>query len=1699
MNSIYPLLKFTNSVDPDNDSISYEVQLSFDIPISLFDPNAKISFSSGSIKQGDMETFWKVNIPLTENTCYDWKIIATDEHGLKTESDINSFYVNLSNNAPLCPELKAPVFNSEIQVQSVNLIVENVPNPDTDNDTVYYNFEIDISRNFDSPDKIVSGLLSEGTDGFTSWSVSNLSDNQKYFWRAKATDVSTDSEWVYGEFIVNLENDVPSIPTFKNPGNLSQVETLIPILEANPSLDVDKDVLSYQFEIYDDKSLNNRIEFGNSNFPSYQLNQTLNDKTFYYWRVKTVDAHGFESNWSAVGRFFVKDNLINDPPQIKILEPSKDIITNKNTFDITWEDLDMDSNATVTLYYTQTKWQAGVIITSGIEEDADGENDCFNWDISAVGDGSYYVYVEISDGNETVTSYSQNVLTVDKAKPVVSAFPPGGIYIANQNVQLSVNETAEIYYTTDGSEPNLTSVRYSNPIEISDLTTLKFIARDSAGNLSTVKTEDYIVGAKTNVQLSDVPDWTPNISPSWTWTEPSGLPNFEGYAICLDSEPEVFTTETSYTAPPLSEGNHTFSVKVKYAGIFGEISTDEFGIDTTPPLLESVVINNGEAGTTDRSITLNINHNNDGVAGSGIQSTLVKIDNGEFTDLTGNTLTLPETIGLHTVSVKLIDNVGLESEIKSDNIILASVLNKISGTSSNGDKAILTDLMSNFKVTANIINNGFIFENIPEGLYGLVVENANSIAAYKGRISLFGSSNFNAGEITISNELGGITGIVTQNDLPQTDMDVSLCVNLGQGYFLPIKKAVSDIYGSYDMQNIPAGLYCLKSQNKNLSFIESNPLQVVKINALETINAEIIIGGVNLSGVVNTSEIILKVFNEQLLSWETLTNTDSYSLGLPNGNYTLIAKSIYKYLEPLLFSIEGLPVTKNLNFIDKQFSILGSVLNAETIIVDNDEPFLRKSLQLYSNNNRYILPVSNEITSSGLIKTYDDSVNNENWILCLIADDFGKDIHSINLVPASITAQAYSIVNAGGKISGIITYKGEPYQKPIALLYNSSDELIGRCEGSFYGEYFFKNVPPASDYKIKATLFGVEETFEVNSIELLEGENKTNVNLNIGDNTPPVIVAQSNIIAEVISKTGTPVNIPVTASDDYDANPEIVINGPALFPLGNTSVQITAKDNSGNESTKTITVTVKDTTKPVFTSFPPDRAVESVGTKTIVELKTPLASDIFNVTITNDAPIDGFSAGVTIVTWMAKDENENYITAQQKIKVCDTSLVGNLQNNSTNPYSKTISDNNIAPYTDRTYVIKSLPDILIGSVLIKTPNSDKSSQQADILKITPSNDAEVYIAYDLRALAIGKPAFLSLYYDETTLNIEVKETGDYVNCLRLFKKKVNVLSGETVSFSGNQYGYSNYLIFLKESQPASGQTNLSKINFTRSGYLLDSFNPASSPYTDRLNYTFYQYPGFLENSQIIRTPNNDKSIANANIIDMTFSNQCYVYVAYDIRNVLLNNIPAFLTGFEDMGVDVKVTEGSYGINTLRLFRKEFNANVQMFLSGNQYGNSNYFVFIKSSKSLPLITSFFSRNDQQYKVKALSDVIEAYSDRTHTLNHSSLPVYLKDALYIQTPNSDKYINQTEMVMSFTAGMQPINVYVAYDKKLYETGCTPLFLNAFELLPEGITIVEGAYGINDLILFCSTVQPNQTIELYGNNGNAESNYVVFVTKS
>jgi len=89
------------------------------------------------------------------------------------------------------------------------------------------------------------------------------------------------------------------------------------------------------------------------------------------------------------------------------------------------------------------------------------------------------------------------LVNIDNVAPVVTVDKPAGSYSSSLQVTISCSDNysgcTDIYYTDDATTPDSSSLRYAGPLTISTTTTLKFMARDNAGNQSAVQTLSFTI------------------------------------------------------------------------------------------------------------------------------------------------------------------------------------------------------------------------------------------------------------------------------------------------------------------------------------------------------------------------------------------------------------------------------------------------------------------------------------------------------------------------------------------------------------------------------------------------------------------------------------------------------------------------------------------------------------------------------------------------------------------------------------------------------------------------------------------------------------------------------------------------------------------------------------------------------------------------------------------------------------------------------------------------------------------------------------------------------------------------------------------------------------------------------------------------------------------------------------------------------
>jgi transposase-like protein len=323
VDTVSPVLIIDNSTDADLDVLTYQFEIdradTFDTP----------SYEqSGEVVEGqEGTTSWQPS-ELDDNAFHHWRARAFDGAAYSPWSS-GSFFVNLVNDAPDTPTITNP--NDGGEVGSPTPALEAAPSFDLDRDRVVYDFEVYGDEN---PANLVTSV--SGADQI--WQVDvPLDENRTYSCRVRAVDEhGAASSWSPSVgFTVNTTNEIPTAPSVNSPVSGGTVTSVLPTLSVNNSTDPDDEILTYDFEIYSDRDLSNRVDSEVVNqgdtITSWTVSQELNDNTLYYWRSRADDGQ-LAGGWMPTAVLLVETEgadttvIIEASRNISASEPSVQIV-----------------------------------------------------------------------------------------------------------------------------------------------------------------------------------------------------------------------------------------------------------------------------------------------------------------------------------------------------------------------------------------------------------------------------------------------------------------------------------------------------------------------------------------------------------------------------------------------------------------------------------------------------------------------------------------------------------------------------------------------------------------------------------------------------------------------------------------------------------------------------------------------------------------------------------------------------------------------------------------------------------------------------------------------------------------------------------------------------------------------------------------------------------------------------------------------------------------------------------------------------------------------------------------------------------------------------------------------------------------------------------------------------------------------------
>jgi len=166
------------------------------------------------------------------------------------------------------------------------------------------------------------------------------------------------------------------------------------------------------------------------------------------------------------------------------------------------------------------------------------------------GESTWMLFPDPTPGSSNITPGYQSILLTNEP----DFTPIGGFYSGTTTLTLTADSSANIYYTRDGSEPDESSYRYSNPIKVSEPTVIRAKSFHPSLFPSQIATHTYFINEEKTlpvISLSTDPVhlWDSrlgiysNNTSRWEWEKPVHVEFFEDngeLGFSIDAGMEIY-------------------------------------------------------------------------------------------------------------------------------------------------------------------------------------------------------------------------------------------------------------------------------------------------------------------------------------------------------------------------------------------------------------------------------------------------------------------------------------------------------------------------------------------------------------------------------------------------------------------------------------------------------------------------------------------------------------------------------------------------------------------------------------------------------------------------------------------------------------------------------------------------------------------------------------------------------------------------------------------------------------------------------------------------------------------------------------------------------------------------------------------------------------------------------------------------------
>jgi hypothetical protein len=244
---------------------------------------------------GDITEYEDTGYP-NDGTIYYWRVRAGNEAGWSSRSETRRF-INTSVEEPLAPTLTSPEDGAKIFGTAVTLVWGASERADN------YWLEVNSSSSWDKAARKFSGCVGDVTEYED---TGYLNNDNTYYWRVRAGNVSGWSSWSEGWSFINTSRPAPALTSPED-------DEVVPGKSVTFQWGASAGATTYQLEVNvkPDSDVNTEPDWGEAtrkykgdvgNVLTKIVTGFGDDGRTYYWRVRAGSDAGW-SSWSETGSF----------------------------------------------------------------------------------------------------------------------------------------------------------------------------------------------------------------------------------------------------------------------------------------------------------------------------------------------------------------------------------------------------------------------------------------------------------------------------------------------------------------------------------------------------------------------------------------------------------------------------------------------------------------------------------------------------------------------------------------------------------------------------------------------------------------------------------------------------------------------------------------------------------------------------------------------------------------------------------------------------------------------------------------------------------------------------------------------------------------------------------------------------------------------------------------------------------------------------------------------------------------------------------------------------------------------------------------------------------------------------------------------------------------------------------------------------